>query len=56
VLLSKLSYFDNVNASMSPALLAAIHETIKEKEGGGPQKSRYIQYSQFTPFSGRVSA
>jgi len=33
VLLSKLSYFDNVNASMSPALLAAIHETIKENEG-----------------------
>ena len=33
MLLSKLSYFDNVNASMSPALLAAIHETIKENEG-----------------------
>ena len=31
--MSKLSYFDNVNASMSPALLAAIHETIKENEG-----------------------
>ncbi|BAV86797.1 hypothetical protein RA11412_0498 [Rothia aeria] len=24
--------------------------------GGSTQKSRYIQYSQFTPFSGRVSA
>lgn len=33
MLLSKLSYFDNVNASMSPALLAAIHKTIKENEG-----------------------
>lgn len=33
MLLSKLSYFDNVNASMSPALLAAIHETIKKNEG-----------------------
>ena len=33
MLLSKVSYFDNVNASMSPALLAAIHETIKENEG-----------------------
>ena len=24
--------------------------------GGNTRKSRYIQYSQFTPFSGRVSA
>lgn len=24
--------------------------------GGSTRKSRYIQYSQFTPFSGRVSA
>ena len=32
MLLSKLSYFDNVNAIMSPALLAAIHETIHENE------------------------
>lgn len=33
MLLSKLSYFDNVDASTSPALLIAIHETIKENEG-----------------------
>ena len=30
--MSKLSYFDNVNASMSPALLAAIHDTIEENK------------------------